>query len=90
MGHYYALLIVFTIVATIIIMRAIVEYKLQQLNKYYSLSPTTGYEPDWDPQWWNSFSDINDHNCYDYAFGNVQFDKSTRTQPGSLKKIYGR
>ena len=59
-------------------------YKVLKTTK---LSPVSGYEHEWDPLWWKQFDDLEDHNCYDYAFGNVQFEKDATSQPGFLKKM---
>lgn len=48
------------------------------------MSPTTGYEYEYDPDWWEKFPYAKYHNCYDYAMGRFNFAEQDKTQPGSL------
>lgn len=64
------------------------EYAVSKPRK---LSPITGYEHDWDLEWWKNFKYRKHHNCYDYAFGHIRFEKRGRSQPGTLNgdKVLG-
>ena len=39
---------------------------------YLDLSPTSGHEPEYDPEKWNSNPNIkNSHNCYTYMLNDI-------------------
>ena len=52
-----------------------------------STSPLSGYEFDYDPDKWNDNSITDSHNCYDYAFNNIDHAQKVKTQPGELSGI---
>jgi hypothetical protein len=54
------------------------------------LSPTSGDEPEYEPDVWNSDEEFRKtHNCYDYAFNNKKPQK-IKSQPGQLSGSYNR
>ena len=60
--------------------------KLNNNNMYkikYGLSPTTGFEPPYEPFKWNNSNSIRDnHNCYSYAFNDIHGKRKGKAQPG--------
>lgn len=68
----------------LVVVVAIIIIALLPTKKTPNTSPTTGWEHDYDPDWWRQFDYTENHNCYDYAFGNVRFDDRVRSQPGTL------
>ena len=47
-------------------------------------SPLSGYEFEYDPDKWNDNGITDAHNCYDYAFNNIDHKQKIKTQPGEL------
>lgn len=47
-------------------------------------SPLSGGELPMDLEWWKTFDHLSEHNCYDYAFGNVKVKTRSRSQPGTI------
>ena len=45
-------------------------------------SPISGSEFKYDPQKWNNFKVINNHNCYSYAMGKIVKNLKDKAQPG--------
>lgn len=47
------------------------------------LGPTSGYEPDFEPNKWNNNDNIQDnHNCFSYALNHIAHSRINKAQPG--------
>lgn len=67
--------------------------KIEYINNKYNVrnlsnieagfSPLSGYEPTYDPDSWNMKQNIkNNHNCYSYAFNDINLKRQGKAQPG--------
>lgn len=57
------------------------ENNINKITK--GLSPTSGYEFEYNPNKWNNNSKIkSNQNCYSYAFNHIKLDREGKAQPG--------
>lgn len=74
--------IVFALIVVVVIVVIFTTIPDRPGEKYQGApSPTTGYELSYDPEWWLNFPNSKQHNCYDYALGNVSYEQKSSTQP---------
>ena len=60
------------------------KYNIKNISNIESgFSPLSGFEPLYEPDYWNNKSNIkNNHNCYSYAFNDIKCKRQGKAQPG--------